>query len=174
MPSLLNQLIYKEIKQAFEESPTTIFINYNTFTQEDSVAMRAAAKASNGVARVVKNSVTQKVMKDMEIEGVDAVLQGPVLALMGEDPVGLSKAAMDFLKKNKKGDVLGALVDGVIVDVESVKKLSKLPSKEALHGQVLSVMVAPIRGLVTVLGGNIRGLVTVLSAIKDQKEKEAA
>ena len=176
MPSLLNQLIYRETRGAFESSPAVVFVNYDTFEQADSIVLRDAAKKIGGTARVIKNSITFKVLEDMGVKGAEAVIKGPVLALMGEDPVGLSKAAMDFSKKmkGKKGDALGGIVEGAIVNKDAIKTLSTLPSKDALRGQVLSVIVAPLRGLVTVLSGNVRGLVTVLNAIKEKKEKEVA
>ena len=78
------------------------------------------------------------------------------------------------MKSNKKGEVLGAIVDGDIISSDDVKALSKLPSREALLGQVVGLMAAPLTGLVTVLDANIKGLVVALNAIKEKKEKEAA
>ena len=174
MPSLLNQLIYKETRKVFEESEALIFVDYNTFTQDDSVAIRAAAVEAAGTARVVKNSIAALVLKDLGYERCADFMKGPCLALIGNDPVGLSKAAADFEKKNKKGATLGGLVDGNVITAADVEALSKLPSKEALVGMFVNVVAAPLRGLVTVMGGNLRGLAQVLNAIKENKEKEVA
>lgn len=174
MPSLLNQLIYKETRKAFEDNSGVIFVNYNTFTQQDSVEIRSEAKKVEGTVRVVKNSVSIKALSDLGYEGVDGILQGPVLALFGDDAIGLAKVAAGFKKKAKKGDILGGLMDGAVVNADQVIALSKLPSKEVLIGQFVGVLAAPMRGLVTVLGGNIRGLAVALNAIKEKKEKEAA
>ena len=88
--------------------------------------------------------------------------------------MGVSKAAANFEKKEQKGAALGGLVDGALVTAADVKALSKLPSKEALVGMFVNVVATPLRGLVTVMGGNLRGLAQVLNAIKENKEKEAA
>jgi len=174
MPSLLNQLIYKETRKAFEESEALIFIDYNTFTQGDSEMIRELAINAGGTARVVKNSISALVLKDLGHESCGDFLKGPCIALVGSDPVGLAKAAADFEKKNKKGAALGGLVDGGVVTAADVKALSKLPSKEALVGMFVNVVAAPLRGLVTVMGGNLRGLAQALNAIKENKEKEVA
>lgn len=173
MPSLLNQLIYKETRAAFEENSAVVFVNYNTFTQENSVAMREAAKAVEATARVVKNAVTAKVLSDLEVAGADALLSGPAMAIMGNDPVAVSKVAAEFAKKNKKGEALGGVVDGAVVSADEVKALAKLPSKDVLVGMFVNVVAAPLRGLVTVLNGNIRGLAIALNAVKEKKEEAA-
>ena len=173
MPSLLNQLIYKETRKAFEESEALIFIDYNTFNQEDAINIRAAAVEAGGTARVVKNSIATLVLKDLGHEACADFMKGPALALIGNDPVSLAKAAADFEKKTKKGAALGGLVDGNVIAAADVKALSKLPSKEVLVGMFVNIVAAPLRGLVTVLSGNQRGLVQVLNAIKEQKEKVA-
>jgi large subunit ribosomal protein L10 len=62
------------------------------------------------------------------------------------------------------------VVEGRIIDVNGVKALADLPSREVLISRVLAGFNAPITGFVNVLNGNIRGLVVALKAIADQKE----
>jgi large subunit ribosomal protein L10 len=174
MPSLLNQLIHRETKKAFEDHPSVVFVNYNTFTQDDSVAFRDKAKAVGANARVIKNSVAAIALKELGVDGADAILAGPVLAILGQDPVAVSKVAADFAKAKKKGEILGGVIDFKLVNASEVNALSKLPSKEVLIGMFVNVVAAPLRGLVTVLNGNIRGLALVVNAIKEKKEKENA
>jgi large subunit ribosomal protein L10 len=174
MPSLLNQLIHRETKKSFEDNPSVVFVNYNTFTQEDAVAFRNKAKAIGASATVVKNSVAAIALKELGADGAEAILKGPVLAILGKDPVAVAKVATDFAKAKKKGAVLGGVVDYKVVSADEVTALSKLPSKQVLVGMFVNVVAAPLRGLVTVLNGNIRGLALVVNAIKEKKEKENA
>ena len=174
MPSLLNQLIYKETRKAFEENEALVFIDYNTFTQTDSENIRDEAGKAGGTARVVKNSIAALVLKDLGHESAKDFLKGPCMALVGEDPVALAKAAMDFSKKNKKGAPLGGLVDGAVITADDVKALSKLPSKDVLVGMFVNVLAAPLRGLVNCLEWKHKRVRQVLNAIKEKKEKEAA
>jgi large subunit ribosomal protein L10 len=173
MPSVLNQLIYKETEKVFSDNSSIILIDYTTFTQKDSVAMRDSVKPNGMSARVIKNSVASKVLVDKGIEGVEALFAGQVMALVGNDPVELSKAASQFFKANKKGEPVGGIVDGKLVTKEEVIELSKLPSRETLVGMFVNVVASPIQGFVTVLDANIRGLATVMNAIKEKKEKAA-
>ena len=60
------------------------------------------------------------------------------------------------------------------MDVNGVKALADLPSRELLLGQVARGMQAPIAGFVNVLHGTIRNFVYVLEAVRKQKEEASA
>ena len=62
----------------------------------------------------------------------------------------------------------GAL-GGKLLDPAQVEALAKLPSREQLLGQLLSVLVGPMRNLVGVLSGVPRSFVQVLHAIEEKK-----
>ena len=63
------------------------------------------------------------------------------------------------------------LLKGKKIDNDRLEALSKLPSKEILLSQLLSVMNNVPTGLVQVLSGVPRTFVYGLQAIKDQKEQ---
>jgi large subunit ribosomal protein L10 len=67
-------------------------------------------------------------------------------------------------------EVKVGVVEGRVIDFADIKKLSKLPSREVLLTQLLSLMNAPGTGLVTVLSGVLRNFMGVIEAIKRQKE----
>jgi large subunit ribosomal protein L10 len=62
------------------------------------------------------------------------------------------------------------VLNGKVVDLDGIKALSSLPSREVLLSQVLSTMNAVPTSLVTALSDVPRRMVNVLQAIKDQKE----
>ena len=68
--------------------------------------------------------------------------------------------------------VAGAAVtlDGKVLDQAAIRSLSALPSREALIGQALSVMIGVPTGLARALNDVPRRLMNVLQAISDQKE----
>lgn len=66
--------------------------------------------------------------------------------------------------------IKAGFVEGKVINVEEVKALASLPSREVLIAKVLGSMQAPISGVVNVLQGTIRNAVYVLDAIRAQKE----
>ncbi len=105
-----------------------------------------------GEYKVVKNTLLKLALKDAGIEGLDSVLEGTTaIALSKDDYTGSAKALCDFADKSKTFEIKAGFVDGKVIDVEAVKSLAKLPSKEVLVAQALSGLNAPITGFVTVL-----------------------
>ncbi len=79
------------------------------------------------------------------------------------------KLVKGFSKKHEDIEFQGGILEGQIIDIEELKKLADLPSREELLAKVVGSLNAPISGFVNVLAGNLRGLVNVLNAIKDNK-----
>ena len=66
------------------------------------------------------------------------------------------------------------ILEGKVLDLNGIKALSTLPSREELLAMVLRTMNAVPTSLVTALSDVPRRMVNVLQAIKEQKEKQAA
>jgi large subunit ribosomal protein L10 len=97
--------------------------------------------------------------------------QGPsAVALSYTDPVAPAKVLTEFAKENKNLEIkIGVMGDNVL-DVNRIKALSDLPSREVLLAQLLSAFNGVPTGFVRALNDIPRRLVNVLQAIKDQKE----
>jgi len=88
--------------------------------------------------------------------------------------VAPAKILSEFAKANKDLELKGGVLDGQVMNVEDVKALADLPSREELLAQVLRGMQAPIAGFVNVLQGTIRNFVYALDAVRKQKEEAGA
>jgi large subunit ribosomal protein L10 len=77
---------------------------------------------------------------------------------------------MEFSKKNEKLEIKAGVMEDRVLDLDSIKALAALPSREALLSQLLSAMIGVPTGLVRVLNGIPQKLMYALLAIKDQKE----
>ena len=103
---------------------------------------------------------------------LDSVLEGSTaISLNKQDYVAGAKILAKFAEDSKTFEIKAGFVDGKVIDVDGVKNLAKLPSKEVLVAQVLGGLNSPITGFVTVLNGTMKGLVVALNAIA---EKQAA
>ena len=60
------------------------------------------------------------------------------------------------MKNTEVLTIKAGLVEGKVINVEEVKALASLPSREVLIAKVLGSMQAPISGIVNVLQGTIR------------------
>lgn len=83
------------------------------------------------------------------------------IAICEGDPVAAAKVVAEFSKKlaaQEKFVIKSGFVDGKVISVDEVKALADLPSREVLVATVLGTLIAPVRGLATVLDANISGL----------------
>jgi large subunit ribosomal protein L10 len=165
----------KLFQEKLEKAKVLVFSNCSGVTVEDINVMRREVRKTGSESRVVKNTLLQRALHNLKIDGLDGFLSGSTLVTFGyEDPVAPVKALFDFADKCKKFSFKGGYLQGKVLDTNQLKSLSTLPGRKELLGMVASVMQGPIRNLVSVTQGPIRKLVYALEAIREQKEKAAA
>ncbi len=87
-----------------------------------------------------------------------------------DDPVSPAKVLSDFAKENDKLEIKIGVMAGKVLDINAIKSLSALPSRDVLLAQVLSTMNGVPTAFVRVLNNVPEKLLYALQAIKDQKE----
>ncbi len=139
----------------------------------DTSAMHALRRRLREVSveyQVVKNTLMSRASEGTDMALLKDYFSGPsAVAFSYDDPIAPAKILTKFGEEHAALKVKAGVVGGKAVDAEGVKRLSKLPSREILLGQMLSVLHGPARSLVTVLQGVPRSLLGVLHAIKEQK-----
>jgi large subunit ribosomal protein L10 len=137
--------------------------------------LRRDCRKANIDFMVVKNSLFKRAIKDTQFAEIDKFLDGPTsVALSTKDPVGLAKTLVEFAKTEQNLKLKGGMFDGKIININDIKKISALPSRDVLLAMVLSGMKSPHRKLVFVLNGVISKFVNVMSQIKEKKEKQTS
>ena len=110
--------------------------------------------------------------REIGLDDLVPLLTGPTAVAFGyDDPVAPAKILSEFAKTNRDLELKGGVLEGKVLDVDGVKALAELPSREELLAQVVRGMQAPIAGLVNVLQGTIRNFVYALDAVRKQKRK---
>lgn len=159
------------ISKKMKTAKAMVFADYRGLTVEQDTELRSALRKAGVDYKVVKNTLTRFAAKENGLDGLDSYLNGPTaMASSDSDPVAPAKVLNEYAKKYDKLELKVGVVEGRIIDVNGVKALADLPSREVLISRVLAGFNAPITGFVNVLNGNIRGLVVALKAIADQKE----
>ncbi|CQR71597.1 50S ribosomal protein L10 [Sporomusa ovata DSM 2662] len=161
------------IKEKLSTTKGAVLTNYRGLTVAQDTKLRRQLREAGVEYRVFKNTMTRIAAKEAGIEGLDPYLEGPTaIAMSYTDPVAPAKVIADFVKENKLQalEVKAGLVEGKVIDADSVKALASLPAREVLIAQVLAGMQAPIAGFVNVLSGSLRNLVYALEAVRKQKE----
>ena len=168
--------ITADLQGRFEKSTIVILTDYKGLDVSAMNALRRKLREADAEYQVAKNSLLVRASEGNDVALIKDQFQGPsAIAISYGDPVAPAKAVTDFIKDNKKFEVKIGVLNGKVIDVDGIKALSSLPSREILLGQVLSTMNAVPTALVTALSDVPRRMLNVLQAIKDQKDqKEAA
>jgi large subunit ribosomal protein L10 len=100
-------------------------------------------------------------------------LQGPTAIVFGRDNFpGVAKAVLGFIKDenlDEKMAVKGGVLGGQeVLSGTDVVSVSELPSLPELQAQIIGLIVAPSRNLVTILQQAESGIVNVLQALLDK------
>lgn len=169
------QQVIQGIKDKMSASQVTILADFVGIPVSKITQLRAKLRESGSEMLVAKNTLTNIAAKEAGVEGLDQYLAGPTVLTFGTDPVSPAKILSEFAKEIKQGlDIKAAVLEGKVIDADSVKALADLPSREVLLAKVVGGMQAPLYGMVNVLAGNLRNLVYVLEAVRKQKAEAAS
>lgn len=167
------QAIVAELTEKLQNAAAGVIVDYKGITVAEDTELRAKMRENGVDYFVMKNTLSRFAVKNAGLDELCDVLKGTTsIALCQGDPVAAAKVVSEFSKKlaaQEKFTVKAGFVDGKVIDAAGVKALADLPSKEVLVATVLGTLIAPVRGLATVLDANISGLARVVQAIADQK-----
>ena len=159
-----------EIKSKIEKAKVAIVTEYRGLTVEEITDLRRELQKNNGDYMVTKNTLAKLAVKGTKYEVLTDLFKGPIAIAFGfEDQVAPAKVLVDFVKKVKKGEIMGAALDGQIFDAKETKKLAELPSKEELYAKLLGSINSPASGIVGSMNAVMSSLVRAIDAVAKQK-----
>ncbi len=165
--------IVQELKEKFSKIEGAALADYRGLDVEQISKLRDKLRENGLEFKVVKNNLAKIAADEVEIEGLDEYLVGPVgIALGYDDPVSPAKLIKEFSKENDKLELKAGILENTAIDQEKVKELADLPGRDELLGQVVGVLQAPIRNFVVAAQGNINNFVYALEALRQKREEE--
>ncbi len=145
------------------DSVTTVVADYRGLNVAQITELRKQLREAGIEFSVLKNSLLRRATAATDLTELDAVLTGPtVVAFGGEDVVAPAKILNDFAKKNTALQLKGAVVEGKVINVDQIKALAELPSRDGLLSMLLSVLQAPVRNFAL-----------AVKAVADKEEQSA-
>ena len=159
-----------EIKSKIEKAQVAIITEYKGLTVEEITKLRRDLQKDGGDYMVTKNTLTKIAVKGTDYEAISEKMTGPIALAFGfDDPVSPAKAVKKFIETAKKGEIIGAVLDGKLLSAEETKALANLPSKEELFAKMLGSINSPASGIVGCVNGVMASLTRAIAAVRDQK-----
>lgn len=175
MPTAEKAETIADTRALLEGSAAVVLASYQKLTVSQVGQLRDRLAERGVRARVVKNTLIKRAADEVGIEGLEPYLKGPTMLLVSDtDPVapaqGAQAAQREFRSLEMKAGILGRETLGLA----QVRELAALPGREALLGQVVGTLAAPVQRLVWVLDAPISQLARVLDQVRQSREAGAS
>jgi large subunit ribosomal protein L10 len=169
--------IVGELTERLQATETLIVADYRGLTMKEVDALRGELLQHGAMFTIVKNSLTRRAAEAAGADSVLALLDGPTAIAFLEtdgDPVAVAKALSDTARTTKVLAVRGGVLEGRVMTADEVNELAKLPPLDALRGQVLGAVAAPLYAIVGLFTAPLQDLHGLLQARIDQLGGEEA
>ncbi len=146
------EAVIKDVADLAAKAQTLVMAEYRGITVADMTELRSKARSQGVALSVLKNTLVRRAVAGSNFEIVADQMTGPLIYGFSEDAVAAAKVVADFAKTNDKLVIRGGVYDGKALDVNGVKQLASIPSKEVLLSQLCGLLMSPIARTAVVLG----------------------
>ena len=164
----------QEIGERFKGSTAALLTEYRGLTVSEIAELRTALRQANADYKVLKNTLARIAAKEVGLEELSEMLQGPTaVAFVHGDAVEAARALDDAAKKFPVLVIKGGVLDGRIVTAEQAQQLAKLEPREVQLSKIVMMINTPVQQTANVLSALLRDFGSMLAQLVTQKESEA-
>lgn len=159
------QIIIDELLERVNASPFVLVVDYTGMTVPQFGEFRNRLTTAGAECHVAKNRFMKRVLDDAGLPDISEQLTGQTAFITGDGEFpAAAKTVKNFEKEFKKPEIKVGILDGAVLDADSVKAIADLPSREVLLGTLLGVINAPASKLVRTLNEPGASLARVIQA----------
>lgn len=166
------QLLLDEVRKYIDANDSFLIMSYQGLTANKANEFRGNISRKGGVVEIVRKRI---LVKAAEVAGITMdlkTMQGHIgLIFGGSDPLETAKFVFKFGEENGKAiQVIGGRFEGQLYNAADMEMLSKLPNKDEMRAQLLSVLEAPMSHTLGVIDAVLSSVVYCL----DNKSKQGS
>lgn len=162
--------VVAEVSAQVANAQSIIVAEYRGLEVVNITELRANARKNGVYLRVLKNTLVRRAVSGTPFEGLADKMVGPLMYGISTDPVAAAKLLNEFAKANDKLVIKAGALPNYVMDVNGVKALATMPSREELLSKLLGTMQAPIATFVRTLNEVPTKFVRGLAAVRDSKQ----
>ncbi len=137
--------IVAALTERLNNSVTGVLVSYKGISVADDTALRKELREAGVQYTVVKNTLLSRACEEANLVGLQGTLEGTTaLATSDEDYAAAARILNNYAKKSKTFELKGGYLDGEVVDMATIERIAKLPTREVLLANVLGAFQAPI------------------------------
>ncbi|MBA3773607.1 MAG: 50S ribosomal protein L10 [Ramlibacter sp.] len=168
------EAVIEEVTGLAARAQTLVIAEYRGITVADMTKLRNDARSKGVNLSVLKNTLARRAVAGSQFEVVGDQMTGPLIYGFSVDATAAAKVVADFAKTNDKLVIRGGAYGGKPLDVNGVKALASIPTKEVLLAQLCGLLMSPISRTAVVLGALAAKKGGGADATQDQTSEVAA
>lgn len=158
-----------ELKDKLATATAVYYTDFTGLNVKRMTELRRRFRKAGVEYVVIKNTLALRAVNESGL--VSERLRGPTGLVVTVDPVAGAKVLTEFAKENdQKPAIKGGVFDGRRLDVDQVKQLANMPSREQLLSELAGTMQAPMAGMLGAMNALFTNFAGALDALKQQKE----
>jgi len=146
------EAVISDVTSLAAKAQTLVLAEYRGISVADMTRLRSTARSSGVALSVLKNSLARRAVAGGPFDVVSDQMTGPLIYGFSVDAVAAAKVVADFANTNDKLVIRAGVFGGKALDVNGVKQLASIPSKEVLLAQLCGLLMSPISRTAVVLG----------------------
>src|SRR5215211_7229447 len=167
--------VVAELTERLTSAQALIVADYRGLTNGELEGLRDELTKHGARFAVVKNTLTRRAAEAAGADAVLALLEGPTAIAFIEsdgDPVAVAKALGQTARDTRVLEVRGGVLEGRSITPDDIENLAKLPPLDALRGQVVGAVTAPLYAIVGLFTAPLRNLPGLIEARIQQLEEQ--
>ncbi len=162
------QAALKDLEGIFADAGAVIVTQYSGLSVADLTELRAKLREGEGQLKVVKNRIAKIALAGKGGDAAADLFKGPVAIAYAADPTVPAKATSEFAKENDNLKLVGAIMDGEVMDAAGVGALASMPSREELIATVAARLIGQATQVIGRLNSQGQQLAGAIDVIREQ------
>ncbi len=166
------QEVINQINERFKSNPSVFVLEFKGLTVKELENIRKDLRQTNSELKIVKNTLLKKAAEDTDAGQLSNLFVGSTaIAFCDEDSAATAKVFVKSAKEYELLNIKGGLLEGKVVSVDEIEKISKLPSRVELIAQFMGLLNSPMSNFLYSLQNMQTKFLYALEALKEKKEK---
>lgn len=167
------QAVVEEIAQTLDDHTIVYLTDYSGLTVAQANDLRNQFRTSGVSFKVYKNTLIRRAMEKLGgYEDLYDHLHGPTAIAFTEEPSAPARVIKKFVKDEsvERPELKAAYVDGAYYEADALDVLASLKSKDELIGDILGLLMAPMKNVVGAIQAPGRNLAGAIQTIAEKEE----
>jgi large subunit ribosomal protein L10 len=175
MSKPVKKLIRDELIKRFDGVTQLAVVGFTGVDANTTNTIRARLAGKDIRVSVVKNALAKQAFRELGIDIVGQLLDGPCAVAYGADSVvTVVRELLDIGKETPNLVVKAAFMEGDLFTQDKIAALSKYPTRPEAIGQALSCVLSAGANLAACIMGPAGQIAGILKSIEDKAPAEAA